>query len=136
MDMIEHSYNPLMEQLYNQILQSKTEIEENDAFHLFKIQSFVLEIWRLVATKYHKKSQRQANEKIKKENVQHSSKQKNSQVPFKFDVTPIGVSLQYESFDFFYHSLYKHAMSNTKKFDKKIPDREFHAALQLFTGVL
>ena len=26
--------------------------------------------------------------------------------------------------------------TNTKKFDKKIPDREFHAALQLFTGVL
>ena len=69
MDMIEHSYNPLIEQLYSQIQQPNTEIEENDAFHLFKIQSFVLEIWRLVATKYHKKSQRQANEKVKKENI-------------------------------------------------------------------
>ena len=57
-------------------------------------------------------------------------------MPFKFDVTPIGVSLQYESFDFFYASLHKLAMAKNNKFEKKIPDKEFHAAIQLFTGVL
>ena len=46
-DMIEHSYNPLIEQLYTQILPSKAEVEENDAYHLFKVQSFVLEVCRL-----------------------------------------------------------------------------------------
>ena len=93
MDMIEHSYNPLIEQLYSQIQQLNVEIEENDAFHLFKIQSFVLETWRLVATNHHRKSQRQANEKVKKEHQPSPSKPKNPQVAFKFDVTPIGVSL-------------------------------------------
>ena len=48
-DMMEHSYNPLIEQLYSQILPSKAEVEENDSFHLFKVQSFVLEVCRLQA---------------------------------------------------------------------------------------
>ena len=46
-DMIEHSYNPLIEQISTQILPAKAEVEENDAYHLFKIQSFVLEVCRL-----------------------------------------------------------------------------------------
>ena len=56
LDMIEHSYNPLIEQLYTQILPAKAEVEENDAYHLFKIQSFVLEVCRLQASNRWKKA--------------------------------------------------------------------------------
>ena len=52
------------------------------------------------------------------------------------DVTPIGVSLQFDSFDFFYQSMYRRSTMKMHKFDKPVSDKEFHSALQLFTNVL
>ena len=48
-DMIEHSYNPLLEQILLTIAPCKSEVLEDDSFHLFKVQSFVLEVCRLQA---------------------------------------------------------------------------------------
>jgi hypothetical protein len=36
-DMIEHSYNPLIEALFDQIVPQKVVVEENDRFHLFSL---------------------------------------------------------------------------------------------------
>lgn len=35
-DVIENSYNPLMEQLFEDISKNKVAVEENDSFHMFK----------------------------------------------------------------------------------------------------
>ena len=48
-DFITHAYNPWVEQLYAHIIPCQAEIEENDSFHLFKVQSFVLEVVKLKA---------------------------------------------------------------------------------------
>ena len=48
-DFVTHAYNPWIEQLYAHIIPCQTEIEENDSFHLFKVQSFILEVVKLKA---------------------------------------------------------------------------------------
>ena len=60
-DIIEHSYNPLIEALFDLIVPQKVVIEENDRFHLFSLQSFVLEAIRLKATSDHNKAQQESN---------------------------------------------------------------------------
>ena len=52
-------------------------------------------------------------------------------VPFSVDVRHIGVSLQFQSFDFLYSSLYRRSMqkSTVKNEHEKVSDKEFHAAL-------
>lgn len=36
-DMLEHSYNPLFEQLFEDIGKNRVAVEENDSFHMFKV---------------------------------------------------------------------------------------------------
>ena len=52
-----HSYNPLMEQLFDDVRGQRVAVEENDAFHMFKVQSFVLEAVRIQAKAEHQKAQ-------------------------------------------------------------------------------
>ena len=52
-DLIEHSYNPLFEQLFDDIGKNKVAVEENDSYHMFKVQSFVLEAVRIRAKAEH-----------------------------------------------------------------------------------
>ena len=66
-DFINHAYNPWVEQLYAHIIPCQTEIEENDSFHLFKIQSFILDVVKLKAQNRHNIEQQSKNEKAKKE---------------------------------------------------------------------
>ena len=56
-DLVEHSYNPLFEQLFEDIGKNKVAVEENDSFHMFKVQSFVLEAVRIRAKAEHQKAQ-------------------------------------------------------------------------------
>lgn len=57
-DMIENTYNPLCEELYEQMTPSQALIMENDVFHFFKLQSFVLEFCRMRASKEFTSNQR------------------------------------------------------------------------------
>ena len=66
-DLVEHSYNPLFEQLFEDIGKNKVAVEENDSFHMFKVQSFVLEAVRIKAKAEHSKLQQEANEAVKKQ---------------------------------------------------------------------
>jgi hypothetical protein len=52
-DLMAHSYNPLMEQLFEDIGKNRVAVEENDSFHMFKVQSFVLEAVRIRAKAEH-----------------------------------------------------------------------------------
>ena len=52
-DLLAHSYNPLMEQLFEDFNKNKVAVEENDSFHMFKVQSFVLEAVRIRAKAEH-----------------------------------------------------------------------------------
>ena len=56
-DLMAHSYNPLMEQLFDDVRGQRVAVEENDAFHMFKVQSFVLEAVRIQAKAEHQKAQ-------------------------------------------------------------------------------
>jgi len=55
-DLLEHSYNPLFEQLFDDIGKNKVAVEENDSFHMFKVQSFVLEAIRIRAKAEHSRA--------------------------------------------------------------------------------
>ena len=52
-DLLEHSYNPLFEQLFEDFGKNKVAVEENDSFHIYKVQSFVLEAVRIKAKAEH-----------------------------------------------------------------------------------
>lgn len=52
-DLIENSYNPLCEELFEQMLPQQALLEANDVYHFFKLQAFVLEFCRLRAMKSH-----------------------------------------------------------------------------------
>ena len=52
-DLVEHSYNPLFEQLFEDIGKNRVAVEENDSFHMFKVQSFILEAMRIRAKAEH-----------------------------------------------------------------------------------
>ena len=52
-DLMMHSYNPLMEQLFGDITNKRVAVEENDSFHMFKFQGFVLEAIRIRAKAEH-----------------------------------------------------------------------------------
>ena len=55
-DLLEHSYNPLFEQLLDDIGKHKVAVEENDSFHMFKVQSFILEAVRIRAKAEHQRA--------------------------------------------------------------------------------
>ena len=139
--MLEHSYNPLFEQLFDDIVKNQVAVEENDSFHMFKVQSFMLEVVRIKAKAEHARNQNEANEAVKKQHAQsgkQGSKPKMPQVPFKVDVRHIGVSLQFSSFDYLYSALYRRSIqkSNVKNENEKVSDKEFNAALSLFYQIL
>ena len=48
-DLLEHSYEPLIEQIFDTIVPSKVEVEEDDAFHLFRVQAFAVEAVKIQA---------------------------------------------------------------------------------------
>ena len=140
-DLVEHSYNPLFEQLFEDIGKNKVAVEENDSFHMFKVQSFVLEAVRIRAKAEHQKKQQEANEAVKKQHKMLSGNQpkpKMPQVHFEVDVRHVGVSLMLGSFDFLHSSLYRRSIqkANAKAEVDKVSDKEFHAAMQLFNHIL
>lgn len=47
-DMLQNSYCSLIEELYSQVLVS-TDLEENDRYHLLKLQTFMMRVCRLQA---------------------------------------------------------------------------------------
>ena len=55
-DLMAHSYNPLMEQLFDDVVKQRVAVEENDSFHMFKVQSFVLEAVRIQAKAEHQRA--------------------------------------------------------------------------------
>ena len=55
-DLLEHSYNPLFEQLFEDFSKNKVAVEENDSFHIYKVQSFVLEAVRIKAKAEHQRA--------------------------------------------------------------------------------
>ncbi len=55
-DMLEHSYNPLFEQLFEDIGKNRVAVEENDSYHMFKVQNFVLESVRIRAKAEHNRA--------------------------------------------------------------------------------
>lgn len=48
-DMMQHSYNALIEELFSQILAPHARLEENDKLYLLKLQTFMIEVCRLQA---------------------------------------------------------------------------------------
>lgn len=78
--MLQNSYCSLIEELYSQILVSNAELEDDDRYHLLKFQTFIMQVCRLQAYK-HK--------------------------PVKINISQIGVSLQFNAFDFLFSSLYR-----------------------------
>ena len=55
-DMLEHSYNPLFEQLFEDIGKNRVAVEENDSYHMFKVQNFFLESVRIRAKAEHNRA--------------------------------------------------------------------------------
>ena len=110
-----HSYNPLMEQLFDDVRNQRVAVEENDSFHMFKVQSFVLEAVRIQAKAEHQRNQQESNEAAKKQHQQMhgaNSKQKVKlpEVPFKVDIMHVGISLQFSSFEFLFSTLYRRSI--------------------------
>ena len=129
-EMLQNSYGPLIEELFSQILHVQALLEENDRFYLLKLQTFLLEVCRLKAATQHQQLTLQAN-------VGQSSKSK-VKVPFKINISQIGVSLQFNSFDFLFSTMYLRVVSTKTPTEqsKTIRDREFHAALKMMIQFL
>jgi len=148
-DLLKHSYNPLFEQLFDDIGKNQVAVEENDSFHIFKVQSFVLEAVRIKAKAEHSRALKEAleaaksstvgvrqtpqtdgddaaartGEPLKKQQLAHgdkSQKQKTVQVPFTVDVRLIGVSLQFHAFEFLYSSLYRRSIQKSNVKDESL----------------
>jgi hypothetical protein len=94
-DMLTNSYSPLVEETYEQITGRNALIEINDRYHLFKLQNFMLEFARLSAYQEHEKAK-----KDNKSTAAKTSKSAPAKVPFRFDTSTIGVSLQFTSLTF------------------------------------
>jgi hypothetical protein len=58
-DVLVNSYSPLVEEIYDQMTGRNAILELNDRFHLFKLQSFMLEFARLQAYTEHDKAKKE-----------------------------------------------------------------------------
>lgn len=45
-DMMQHSYNALVEELFSQILAPHARLEDNDKLYLLRLQTFMIEVCR------------------------------------------------------------------------------------------
>ena len=103
-------------------------LEVNDRYHLLKYQTFVLEFARLRASFEQKNTEPVA-----------SKGSKTAKVPFKFDTSHIGVSLQFTSLSFCLDLLetrVRNPSQNKGGLERPPTDKEFHAALLYLTQVL
>ncbi|CDW80133.1 UNKNOWN [Stylonychia lemnae] len=144
-DMLQNSYCPLIEQIFNELAKSGEAVEEFDKFHYFKLQTFMMQICRLQAYEKHKldksikmKEIQQQQAEEDKKNLFNLSKSKQRKlpipkVPFNIDISQIGASLQLNNFDYLYSTLYTE-IQKKKKLEMKFKD--FHSALQLLTQFL
>jgi hypothetical protein len=158
-DILENTYNPLVNEVFRQISpNSGTEFTkaEFDNFHFFKFSSFMIDVQRMKAYEAHQKQQKEAIEAAKQrqneaepaqdngrslfDNKKPSSKQASkvqvSKVPFKIDINNIGASLQLQNFEFLYTQMYHKIKIKQKEKDKEVQDKEFHSALQLLIQFL
>jgi hypothetical protein len=137
--MLENSYNSLVEELFQQMMQDNSLLEDSDVYHFFKLQTFMLEFCRLKAQAEHAAATKSANQEVaeiaKAKNLK-LKQVKSIKVPFQINIQNVGISLQFTSFDFVFSSLYRRSVEKKQVNEKKISDKELHAAVQLFHQIL
>jgi hypothetical protein len=116
--------------LQHQILPLQAHLEANDTLNFFRFQCFVLEVCRRQAYLEHGKAQKASNAGTK-------SGSKKKLVPFKIDISQVGVSLQFASIDFMMATLFHKLLSKHKASEfRAVSDAEFHAALLMLSQYL
>jgi hypothetical protein len=103
-------------------------LEVNDRYHLLKYQTFMLEFARLRAQFEQKSAEKEAPPATKGS--------KATKVPFKFDTSHIGVSLQFTSLNFCLDLLdtrVRNPSQNKGGLERPPTDKEFHAGLLYLT---
>ena len=60
LDLLEHSFSPLIEQIFSELTRGSERIEELDKFHFFKISTFMVQICRLRAYEDHRLRKKEA----------------------------------------------------------------------------
>ena len=153
-DMLDNTYNALINEVFNQINKQQMDQQEFDKYHFFKLSSFMIQVQRLRAYDEHEKKKRAAIANASKaQEINDGGKSlfetaprgkglgskprqigpKVPKIPFEINISSIGASLQLQNFEFLYTQMYKKIKNNK---ENPVNDKEFHSGLQLLIQFL
>ena len=126
-EILQSSYSPLMEAVFQELVSPNARIEEDDNCFYFRLQAFFLEAVRVRAHLVHQNQVMEANPSGTKQRVK---------VAFKIDISLVGSSLQYQSFDYLFATLTRRVIGKKDLSQHPVRDVDFHAGIKMLIQFL